>query len=78
MNLIGNAVKFTAHGFVRVNCSVEESVSAEGEVTLKFEIRYVACRNRSRSSRDLLAVTPELACQPLTWNNSLSLSSKLT
>jgi hypothetical protein len=39
MNLIGNAVKFTAHGFVRVNCSVEESVNAEGEVTLKFEIR---------------------------------------
>ncbi|KAF8349828.1 hypothetical protein F5887DRAFT_942564 [Amanita rubescens] len=39
MNLIGNAVKFTARGFVRVNCSVEESVSAEGEVTLKFEIR---------------------------------------
>ncbi|KAF8746288.1 hypothetical protein AX14_000082 [Amanita brunnescens Koide BX004] len=39
MNLIGNAVKFTAHGFVRVNCSVEESISAPGEVNIKFEIR---------------------------------------
>ncbi|KAK2461712.1 hypothetical protein APHAL10511_006175 [Amanita phalloides] len=38
MNLIGNAVKFTAHGFVRVNCSVEESMNAPGEVNLKFEI----------------------------------------
>ncbi|KAH6917111.1 dual-domain HisK/Mak2 protein kinase [Coprinopsis sp. MPI-PUGE-AT-0042] len=40
MNLIGNAVKFTASGFVHVNCSVETGTKVSaGEVNLKFEIQ---------------------------------------
>ncbi|KIL70561.1 hypothetical protein M378DRAFT_194875 [Amanita muscaria Koide BX008] len=40
MNLIGNAVKFTAHGYVRVDCSIEVSqMNHPTEVNLKFEIR---------------------------------------
>jgi signal transduction histidine kinase len=51
MNLIGNAVKFTARGYVLVNCSVEESISEPGDVNIKFEIRQVFCCNRSRPSQ---------------------------
>jgi len=45
MNLIGNAVKFTASGYVRVNCSVEQVVQSTGSsdtmALLKFEILSV-------------------------------------
>lgn len=51
MNLIGNAVKFTARGFVLVNCSVEELIGEPGEVNIKFEIRQVFCCNRPRPSQ---------------------------
>ncbi|KAL1747326.1 histidine kinase [Schizophyllum fasciatum] len=40
MNLIGNAVKFTAGGYVRVFCSVDTTATvAAGEVQLKFVIQ---------------------------------------
>jgi signal transduction histidine kinase len=45
MNLIGNAVKFTAAGYVRVNCSVEDigkvGRSTDKIALLKFDILFV-------------------------------------
>ncbi|TFK30704.1 dual-domain HisK/Mak2 protein kinase [Coprinopsis marcescibilis] len=44
MNLIGNAVKFTAQGHVRVNCSVDTAVktvpsNSDHDLNLRFEIQ---------------------------------------
>ncbi|KAI0809255.1 histidine kinase [Irpex lacteus] len=56
MNLIGNAVKFTANGFVRVTCNVDQSIAAaEGETNLKFVIQDTGI-GLSRSDVDLLFV----------------------
>ncbi|THU88468.1 hypothetical protein K435DRAFT_830560 [Dendrothele bispora CBS 962.96] len=56
MNLIGNAVKFTAQGFVQVTCSVENpTTSAEDEVILKFVIHDTGI-GLSQSDVELLFV----------------------
>ncbi|EPS99596.1 hypothetical protein FOMPIDRAFT_1147208 [Fomitopsis schrenkii] len=56
MNLIGNAVKFTAGGSVRVICSLDRSVAAvKGEVNLKFVIQDTGI-GLSSSDVDLLFV----------------------
>ncbi|OCH84424.1 histidine kinase [Obba rivulosa] len=56
MNLIGNAVKFTSQGFVRVVCSLETcSPFTPGEATLKFVIQDTGI-GLSSSDVDLLFV----------------------
>ncbi|EKM60729.1 uncharacterized protein PHACADRAFT_155836 [Phanerochaete carnosa HHB-10118-sp] len=56
MNLIGNAVKFTANGFVRVTCTVDRSsMPTPGEVHLKFVIQDTGI-GLSSSDVDLLFV----------------------
>ncbi|KII94402.1 hypothetical protein PLICRDRAFT_695401 [Plicaturopsis crispa FD-325 SS-3] len=56
MNLIGNAVKFTAAGSVRVHCSVaDNATSGPGEVQLKFSIQDTGI-GLSSSDVDLLFV----------------------
>ncbi|GBE78499.1 histidine kinase [Sparassis crispa] len=56
MNLIGNAVKFTARGFVRVTCLLDASTApSAGQVSLKFVIQDTGI-GLSSSDVDLLFV----------------------